>query len=232
MNIKEVVLKHKLRLNKEDSFDFDNIPDSKIIEACNKAQLQVINRLYSPKTIYKEGFEQTIKRLDQLQKLVTDPTPIVMVRKDRYYESDLPNNYFDYVRIDVNAKSEECTTPIDLAISLKEEGNVNTLLQDDFQNPSLEWQETFCTISNDKIKVWTNNNFELEDPLLTYLRYPIKMDISGYKHVDGSNSIDVDPELPDDMVELIIDASCKIIAGDIESMNQYQINKDSFETNN
>jgi hypothetical protein len=50
---------------------------------------------------------------------------------------------------------------------------------------------------------------------------------------DGSiSAVNVICEFKDDIVEILIDEACSILAGDIESMNQYQREKQNATLNN
>ena len=66
----DIALKVKYRLNKVDTQDDENISVYNIVEAFNKAQLNVVNRLYGKNNNYKSGIESTRKRVDDLKILL------------------------------------------------------------------------------------------------------------------------------------------------------------------
>jgi hypothetical protein len=107
-------------------------------------------------------------------------------------------------------------------------------LNDNFRNPSFEWGETFCTLFNDTIRIYTDNKFTVINPTLTYYRKPVYIQITGTidPYTGLTSTTDVSCEFRDDITELIIDECVGILAGDIESMNQLQIAKQSVENNN
>src|ERR1035437_7653671 len=93
-----ILLKVRQRLNKLASSDYDNIQDSQIVEAFNKAQSDWCRRNLHGLNIVKEGDEQSRRRIDDLQSLLVT-VPIVMINRQTYYESvDMPPNYLQWKR--------------------------------------------------------------------------------------------------------------------------------------
>ena len=72
MNNNTLQLKIKQRLNKLDSNDYDNIEKWQIVEAFNKAQKDWCRRQLHGTNQKSEGDEQSIRRIDDLQILLTD----------------------------------------------------------------------------------------------------------------------------------------------------------------
>lgn len=226
----DINLKIKQRLNKGDTQDDENLPIYVIVEAYNKGQLNIINRLSNKNNIYKTGIESTTKRVDDLQMLI-NPVPLVLnsVKKDGHYLTDsIPEDYLRYIRTTCIGKTKSCSGK-EIFIYLQEESNLNTLLSNDFVNPSFEWAETIATIAGDKIKVFTQNKFDIGKVYLTYLRKPRAIDIIGYIKQDGTPSTNVDPELPDDMVEMAIDEACRILSGDMQNQFSNQISQQNLQ---
>jgi hypothetical protein len=233
MNNQILQLKIKQRLNKLSSNDYDNIESWQIIEAFNKAQLQWVRRQLHAGNARKEGDEGSKRRIDDLQILLVDQV-LTGTQNAKYFEStSLPSDYLEFKRVSTLAKSECC--PADsMTVYLAEEANVDSLLNDNFRNPSFEWGETFCTLFNDTIRIYTDNKFTVINPTLTYYRKPVYIQITGTidPYTGLTSTTDVSCEFRDDITELIIDECVSILAGDIESMNQLQIAKQSVENNN
>lgn len=228
-----IKLKVKQRLNKLASNDYDNILDWQIIEAFNKGVVACCRRDLVGNNMSKTGDEASKRRIDDLQVLLVT-VPIKMHNKKEYYESDsLPKDYFEWKRMSSNATSGCCKEPRKLTIYLAEEANVDTLLKDVNKNPNFEWAETFCTIAGNKIKVYTDDKFQLDEPKLTYYKQPRRIEIQGVSNpYTGLISLtEVECEFKDDLVEIFIDECVKILAGDIESMNAQQIADNSVEIN-
>jgi hypothetical protein len=227
-----ITIKIKQRLNKLDSQDYDNITCWQVVEAFNKAQVEWSRRQLHGINVVKEGDEQSTRRKDDLQKLLIQ-TPLGSVKKDLYYEGDIPQNYLQWKRVDIYAK-KDCCDRRRMTVYLAEEGNLNQLLRDKSKQPNFEWAETFATLINDTVHLYTNNEFEVEDAYLTYYRQPIKIQIDGCSdpYTGITSTTNVDCEFKDDIIELIIDEAVSILAGDIESGNQFSRTQESAERSN
>jgi hypothetical protein len=227
-----ITIKIKQRLNKLDSQDYDNITCWQVVEAFNKAQVEWSRRQLHGINVVKEGDEQSTRRKDDLQKLLIK-TPLTSVKKDLYYEGDVPVNYLQWKRVDIYAK-KECCDKRRMTVYLAEEGNLNQLLRDKSKQPSFEWAETFATLINDTVHLYTNNEFEIEEAYLTYYRQPVKIQIDGCSdpYTGITSTTNVDCEFKDDIIELIIDEAVSILAGDIESGNQFSRTQESAERSN
>lgn len=228
-----IKVKVKQRMNKLASNDYDNIMDWQIVEAFNKGMVDWCRRQIQGTNLTKSGNESTNRRIDDLQILIT-PLPMQFGKKDGYYASNsFPKEYFQWKRISAKMKAS-CCEPRPAMIYLAEEANVDELLRDVNKNPNFEWAETFCTIGNNVIKIYTNNKFDLQDIVLTYYRQPRRIQILGTvnPYTTEPSLEEVECEFKDDVVELLIDECVKIITGDIESITANQIAEQSVEQNN
>ena len=97
--------------------------------------------------------------------------------------------------------------PLEENIALSSELKVVIFNKHDF-----EWAETFATLINDTVHLYTNNEFEVEDAYLTYYRQPVKIQINGCSdpYTGITSTTNVDCEFKDDIIELIIDEAVSI----------------------
>jgi hypothetical protein len=227
-----ITIKIKQRINKLDSQDYDNIECWQIVEAFNKAQVEWIRRQLHGINMTKEGDEQSTRRKDDLQVLLSTYN-LALTDKEIYYESVLPQEYLQWKRVDVFA-NKECCDKRRMTVYLAEEGNLNQLLRDDAKKPSFEWAETFATLKGNKVNVYTDNTFDIEKADLVYYRQPIKIQIQGCvdPYTNVASTVNVLCEFKDDIIELIIDEAVSILAGDIESTNQFSRGTEGAERNN
>jgi len=227
-----IEIKMKQRLNKLDSQDYDNIYCWQIVESFNKAQVEWVRRQLHGTNIVKEGDEQSTRRKDDLQALLVTQ-PISVTDKEYYYKGNLPSNYLQWKRVDVYA-NKGCCDKRRMTVYLAEEGNLNQLLRDKSKQPNFEWAETFVTLIDNTIHVYTNNEFDIAETSLVYYRQPVKIQIENCSdpYTGVISTSDVQCELKDDIIELIIDEAVAILAGDIESGNQYSRNSEGAERNN
>jgi hypothetical protein len=235
MNNNILQLKIKQRLNKLASNDYDNIECWQIVEAFNKGMTDWCRRNLHGLNVVKEGDEQSKRRIDDLQILLIDVS-VSLTNRQVYFETanDLPVDYFEWKRISVNATSDCCPDPKRMVVYQAEDANVPTLLRDNNKKPSFDWGETFCTLKNNKVQIYTNGEFDVVNATLTYYKQPPKIQIANCvdPYTGVTSTVDVECIFKDDLVELFIDEAAKIIAGDIEAMNQYQRASQSVEGNN
>jgi hypothetical protein len=225
-------IKIKQRLNKLDSQDYDNIECWQIVEAFNKAQVEWTRRQLHGINAVREGDEQSNRRKDDLQVLLnTQSFPVA--NEQVFYSGEIPADYLQWKRVDAYAK-KECCDNRRMTIYLAEEANVNLLLRDKGKQPNFEWAETFATLKNNEVNIYTNNDFAIESAQLTYYRQPVKIQIQGCvdPYTGVQSTVNVECEFKDDIIEVIIDEAVSILAGDIESGNQFSRGTETAERNN
>jgi hypothetical protein len=227
-----VTIKMKQRLNKLDSQDYDNITCWQVVEAFNKAQVEWARRQLHGINVVKEGDEQSTRRKDDLQKLLIKE-PLASAKKDIYYQGNIPEDYLQWKRVDIYAK-KDCCDPRRMTVYLAEEGNLNQLLRDKSKQPNFEWAETFATLIDDTVHLYTNGEFEISEAFLTYYRQPVKIQVTGCSdpYTGVISATEVECEFKDDIIELIIDEAVSILAGDMESGNQFSRTQESAERSN
>ena len=224
MNNNLLQIKIKQRLNKLSSFDYDNIECWMIQEAFNKAELEWTRRRLHGLNALKETSEESVTVVDDLQILLKEVN-LGGIEKPKFFESDfIPADYLHFVRVSSDVKNDCCPKRPLSTIYQAEEANVDMLLADSFKQPSFEWAETFCTILGDKIRIYTNGKFTVLEPRLVYYRKPKEIQFLGCTNISTGQvfNANVECELKDDICEIIVDEAASILAGDIESMNQYQ----------
>jgi len=235
MNNTTITLKIKERLNKLSSNDYDNIECWQFVEAFNKGMSAWCRRNLHGYNNTKEGDEASKRRIDDLQILLTDVQQPTLIDRGTYVEigTGLPTDYFEWKRIQANCKND-CCNPRPMVIYLAEEGNVPELLRDYNKKPSFEWAESFCTIKDNVLRIYTNNEFTVDNVVLTYYRQPLNIQIAGCvdPYTLQASPVDVECEFKDDLVEIFCDEAAKIIAGDTENITQIQRNSSSIEQNN
>ena len=227
-----IVIKMKQRLNKLDSQDYDNIECWQIVESFNKAQVEWARRQLHGINIVKEGDEQSTRRKDDLQ-ILLGKQDLQITDKHYYYFGAIPENYLQWKRVDVYAK-KGCCEKRRMNVYLAEEGNLNQLLRDKSKQPDFEWAETFATLIGGDVNIYTNEDFDIQSADLIYYRQPIKIQIEDC--IDPYTSVvsltNVQCEFKDDIIELLIDEAVTILAGDIESNNQFARGSANTEKNN
>jgi hypothetical protein len=230
-----LLIKLKQRLNKLDSNDYDNIECWQFIEAFNKAQIEWCRRNLHGGNMYKEGDELSKKRIDDLQPLLRELS-LTGTETNTYFESNnFPvDTYLEFKTITTSAKDECCPDPRTMTVYLAEEANVSLLLRDPLKNPDFEWGETFCTMLDNKIRIYRNSNFNIVTPVLTYYQKPVYIQVENCTdpYTGNISLTNVNCEFKDDLVEVMLDDTAAIIAGDIENTYQQQRGTQAAERNN
>lgn len=216
MTLREAFTKIDLRMNKSASGDYDNLWPYVKAEALNKAITDSVRRMKRGNNLRQEGDEETDTRVDDLQILLK--TEVLTVRsKGIYAEGTLPTDYLYHKRITPTVSKGNCGS-VTITSHLREEANVDVLRT----FPSFEFEETFHTLIGNKAHIYHNNAFKVDKATLTYYRKP---------KVYSAKKLDTKLEFKEDDCELFIEEACRIIASDIESLNQKALTQERRENN-
>lgn len=185
-----------LKINKNDSNRNINISKGEFVLKYN---IQRLVWLYD-KVPSTESTDE-INELNPLLKLDLDLEKVVS--KENYTTFKLPEDFGKYVRSYSLASKNSCTNSVIYNNPVKGK-NLNELLRSENDKPSFEYEETFYSLNDSLISIY-KTDFEVEKVFLDYYRQPEKIDIGGYIKVDGSQSADIDPNIPDELVNQIIE---------------------------
>lgn len=190
----EAYKRYQLELNKLDTSDNIDISPGEFVIIFNKVQ----NDWFESK--YKNV---SSKYLSEIQNLVEpDHSLKKLGEKDSYVEFEIPENFFNYISSYSLADKDNCkgrkiyNREVKLA-------NLNSYLQDEYNKPSFNYEETIITLGKDKVQVY-KTDFDVISTFCTYYRYPAQIDIAGYTKL-GVPSTTVDSDLTSRQVDEIID---------------------------
>lgn len=237
MNNATILIKVQNRLNKLSSNDYTNLASWIIVEAFNKGQLQWCRRNLHGTNSKQEGADQSTSRIGDLQVLLTTSPKLTVTDTGIYSETSTtnwPTNYLREERISLMVTKECCPEPKRMKVYLGEEANVDIYLSDVNKKPDYAWGYTFAILAGDKIKVYHDKQFDIDELKFIYYRQPRRIQIVGVKDlVTNTNpTVDVECEFSDDLVELLVDEAASILAGDIDSWSQAQRLGAEVEKNN
>lgn len=222
--VEELIYEFKLNLNKMDRQDNVQVPLEDILVFLNQAQLSWVKSKVGENNIFRDGYEGTRKRIDDLQVLkVNDASLLLQKTTDvlyKGYKADLKTipDYMMYIMSHVGARKEDCKAG--LTVDLIRQNDLSTLYFDANFSPSYEWRTTLATIGQDNIIVYTDDTFEIENLYLTYLRYPMPVDSEGYIKIDGLDSSKQDCELPYYAKADILNLATKFAAQSVDNQAQ------------
>lgn len=230
MTPQAALIELRLRLNKLHSSDYDNIPDWTAMKAINKAAVEWVRRQVQGINQSQAGDEETRMKMDDLQ-ILLKPHKLTGINKDLYFESKvLPEDYLYYKGLMPIVTKGECQK-VPLHTTLVEEANVSDYLNDWAMQPSFDWNQTFHTLIGNRIRVYTNSDFHVNEAILTYYRKPKRVDVAGYTREDGTSSTNSDLEFKEDIANIILDDAAAIIAGSTDNYNAQQVTKQRADQN-
>jgi hypothetical protein len=226
MTIQLLQIKFQQRLNKLASQDFDNIESWQIVEAYDKAELQVVRDLLDGKTLKRDGQGSSLFSVTDLQPLITPNHTLNGTDQGDYFVSlPLPENFMQWVDVSVKAQSGCCPgEKRNLTCWLVPIEKKSLWEKDESFKASFYFAETFAYLASNQIHICQQDEFKVCEAVLSYYRLPRGIQIAGtISPSTGKMAIkDTLPELKDDLVELIIDQAVAIIAADTENWNQAQ----------
>lgn len=228
ISTKDLIYDVEMKLNKVATLRHQGIPREEIIIVLNLSQIQLIKQRVNPNNIYKLGIDSFNKRFDDFKAIIPPDKELSIVKlRDNIYVSDLSkvSDYMFWIGSYITANKGECKDRVINISKLIPHADVNTWMENSHLCPSFEYQETFAVLSSNGIEVYTDGTFTPNHLYLRYVRYPQKMDISGYIHIDGTPSTDSDSELPEYLREDIVNLTVQKLAAMTENLNAYEASK-------
>ena len=233
--VQELVYDFKLNLNKVDRQDNVLMAVENIVNFLNQAQFSWIKTKIGENNLYRDGYEATRKRIDDLQVLKVNNYALNLVKHDdvlfQGYRGSLKDvkDYMMFVMCRTTASKQDCKAT--LTVDLIRQNDLSNLYFDANFGPSYEWRSTIATIGEDNIILYTDGSFELDKVFLTYLRNPKQIDIEGYIKLDGKDSVNQDCELPYYAKQDIVSLACKFAAQSTDNQSQTAYAEDRFTKN-
>jgi hypothetical protein len=114
---------------------------------------------------------------------------------------------------------------------LAKHGDLQFILNNDHYKPSFEYQETFNLLSSDEISIFTDGTFIPTKICVSYMRYPVYIDKTGYIKFDGTPSTDVDCELETYLEDELLDLTVQNLAMFTENQSAVQNAAYRIQTN-
>lgn len=206
--VERLLYKIDLKLNKVSSDQNQFISDEDKLIALNEAQLRLIKSKVDTKQ--ELGFEAFRSRYEDLQDFIVQyeevsPTKTTEILPS--YQIDLKllsNNYYLPVDIIALANKGKCTGREIYVTRIVKHSDLTTLMRNTHYSPNFLYQESLAVISNSKLIVYSDD-FTITKILLSYLRYPKQIDIEGYIHLDGTESVNQDCELGEDLEDELLE---------------------------
>lgn len=237
--VESLLYKIDLKLNKVAALDHQIIPLENKILALNEAQLKLIKLKMDPNNTLGLGLDSFKKRYEDLAILMQPfiDHPLALVSTDENlnkYTADLKlltPEYMFYIDSYFIATKGQCKNKIIYVNQdLVKHSDIITLLTNTNYRPSFEHAESFCTISNFKISIYTDGTFTPSTIYVSYMKYPQRIDYPGYVKLDGTASIHTDCELPEYLEDELLNLAIQELAMDTENMPAVQFTQERIRT--
>ena len=229
------------KLNKLSSNNHQQIQLEDKILALNEAQIKLIKQKVDGFSVVSGlGLDAFKKRYEDLQRLVISyvngKLPLTIKNPDINQWvakiEDLHPKYMFYIDSYVLADKGVCKDrKIWINKDLAKHGDLQFLLNNNHYKPSFEYQETFNFLSSDEISIFTDGTFTPSAIYVSYMRYPIYIDKTGYIKFDGQPSTDVDCELEVYLEDELVDLTVQNLAMYTENASAVQSAQFRIQTN-
>ena len=229
------------KLNKLSTNEHQQINLEDKILALNEAQIKLIKqKVDGTSTNSGYGLDAFKKRYEDLQSLVMtynhQPLPLALKNAElnQYFANlhALTPKYMFYLDSYILADKGVCTDrKIWINRDLAKHGDIQFILTNDNYKPSFEYQETFNFLSSDEISVFTDGTFTPKDIYISYMRYPVYINKTGYIMLDGLPSFDQDCELETYLEDELLDLTVQNLAMYTENQSAVQSSIYRIQTN-
>lgn len=165
--------------------------------------------------------------IDNLQEIIRTDEILSPTISDEYADFDFTDSFYEFITAKCYAKKGKCKR----VIRLREIKNPNKqiLYFDQSNEPSFEWEWSFLTIQDNKIRVY-KKDFDILSLTIEYYKIIPNIDIAGYIHLDRSPSVDIPINLFDTYVDQIISRAAEEFMRNSENQIGLQIAKDRINS--
>lgn len=237
--VESLLYKIDLKLNKVAALDHQIIPLENKILALNEAQLKLVKLKMDQNNPLGLGLDSFKKRYEDLEVLMepmgNHPLPLTLTDENlNKWSADLKilsPQYMFYIDSYVIASKGQCSDKvIYVNKDLVKHSDVISLLINTNYAPSFEYEETFSTIAQFNLSIYTDGTFTPKTIYVGYIRYPEKIDYPGYIKLDGTASSHSDCELPEYLEDELLNLTIQELAMDTENMPAVQFTQERIKT--
>ena len=241
ISVDSLLYKIDQRLNKLSTNEHQQIQLEDKILALNEAQIKLIKQKVDGFSVVSGlGLDAFKKRYEDLQSLVVPyndgvmPLTLEDENLNRWGAKlhDLVPKYMFYIDSYILADKGKCKNrKVWINRDLAKHGDTSLILNNVHYKPSFEYQETFNWLSSDAISVFTDGTFTPTNIYISYMRYPVYIDKSGYVKFDGTPSVDQDCELETYLEDELLDLTVQNLAMYTENSFAVQSSQVRIQTN-
>ncbi len=185
MTSKELYYQFHLLLNRNAKFENVKVPIGNFVSLYNREK----DRWLSAKI---DTYNNSDDIIDLQSQYVNKHLLKQISKNSNYYEYQLPEDFFSYSTSFSEASLGVCEGVVYNYIFKNKDKN--NFLGDYIKEPSFEYEESLCNISEDKLIVYYKD-YEIKQSYLSYYKRIEDIDIEGYVKINQELSIDKDQEL-------------------------------------
>ena len=219
MTIEEVYIRVLQKVNRNLGSNNIKLDKPRFILLYNKCQVDRIMQVY----------RKNDDRIREIQSFLKPNTQLTQsADTDIATTWELPDDYLEISNVYALADKGYCKGEKISLFEIKDK-NFNEIAFDDFNSPSFEYRESSFIIADEKLNVFKSDDFNYTNVIMSYYRYPRKVDISGYVDLQGNSSTSINPEGDQDFIEKVIDLVALEFAKNNEnaSLTQFNLNNNN-----
>lgn len=161
--------------------------------------------------------------IDSLWEIVKTETLSTGIKKNDYFQFDIPEDFYELIVAKCKAKRKKCKKELFLREVKNQDKNV--LRFNSNYKPDFDFEWSFISIQSGTVRVYTSD-FDIENVTIEYYQVIPNLDIEGYEHLDGTASTNVTIPLSEQYIDQIINLAAEEFERNFQNPNNLQIAKD------
>lgn len=212
-NVNELYYEFSLLLNKNNQNKNVNIEKHNFVYLYNRESLRWLNDYIS-----NNNNSDNVFIISEL--LVKDLELTRIENNKEYSVYEIPSDLYTILPAESKSYVGKC-----ILYNYIKKPNVNVYLEDKFTKPSLTWERGLGELVDRGVIIY-KDNFEIDKTVISYYKTPGKIDMQGYKHYDGRESEDINPDVSEYISSEIINRVVTEINREFENQFGFQASKE------
>jgi hypothetical protein len=212
-NVNELYYEFSLLLNKNNQNKNVNIEKHNFVYLYNRESLRWLNDYIS-----NNNNSDNVFIISEL--LVKDLELTRIENNKEYSVYEIPSDLYTILPAESKSYVGKC-----ILYNYIKKPNLNVYLEDKFTKPSLTWERGLGELVDRGVIIY-KDNFEIDKTVISYYKTPGKIDMQGYKHYDGRESEDINPDVSEYISSEIINRVVTEINREFENQFGFQASKE------